>query len=51
LSTDEIDLYQTRLESMAAKSSRCLIVRAHGNADEVRRVAQNSILERLRSKS
>jgi thymidylate kinase len=51
LGTDEIDLYQTRLESMAAKTSRCLIVRAHGNADEVRRVAQNSILERLRSKS
>jgi thymidylate kinase len=51
LGSHEILNYQTRLESMPEKCSRCSIVPAHGNTDEVRRIAQKCILERLISKS
>jgi thymidylate kinase len=49
LNSHEILNYQTRLESMTENSSRCSIIRAHGNAVEVRKNTQNCILEQLTS--
>ena len=49
LESGEILQYQAKLQSMTENSSRCSIIRAHGNADEVRKNTQNCILKRLTS--
>ena len=49
LESGEILQYQAILQSMTENSSRCSIIRAHGNADEVRKNTQNCILEKLTS--
>ena len=49
LESVEILQYQAILQSMTENSSRCSIIRAHGNADEVRKNTQNCILEKLTS--
>jgi thymidylate kinase len=50
LDSSEILQYQATLLSMTNNSSRCFIVEAHGNADNVRAATQALLLKQLASK-